>query len=200
MMLFLNISDEYKSSKSSIKLTVSYKGKSIATQTVNFDFIESIEGINAFTIRTAGSLGELVPASIIDTLTTISVGGRLSGKDIAFLRDSLSAKVIDLSRASIVAGPDAYYNDYTAENDIIGIRMFIKATTEQIILPATAKKIDNYAFHQCASLTNVVIGENVTAISNYAFNGCKSLAKVRIPASVQEDKKQADEQPTISCP
>lgn len=199
MMLFLNISDEYKSSKSSIKLTVSYKGKSIATQTVNFDFIESIEGINAFTVRTAGSLGELVPASIIDTLTTISVGGRLSGKDIAFLRDSLGAKVIDLSRASIVAGPGAYYNDYTAENDIIGIRMFIKATTEQIILPATAKKIDNYAFHQCASLTNVVIGENVTTIGNYAFNGCKSLAKVRIPASVQELGRNTFKECPITC-
>ena len=199
MMLFLNISDEYKSSKSSVKLTVNYKGKSITTQTVNFDFIESVEGINAFTVRTAGTLEELVPATIIDTLTTITVGGRLSGKDIAFLRDSLDAKIVDLSRASIVAGPGTYYNDYTAEDDIIGMRMFIKANIEQIILPATAKKIDNYAFYQSASLANVVIGENVTFIGNYAFSGCKALANVRIPASVQELGRNTFKDCPIAC-
>ena len=199
MMLFLNISDEYKSSKSSVKLTVNYKGKSITTQTVNFDFIESAEGTNAFTVRTAGTLEELVPATIIDTLTTITVGGRLSGKDIAFLRDILDAKIVDLSRASIVAGPGTYYNDYTAEDDIIGMRMFIKANIEQIILPATAKKIDNYAFYQSASLANVVIGENVIFIGNYAFSGCKALANVRIPASVQELGRNTFKDCPIAC-
>ena len=199
MMLFLNISDEYKSSKSSVKLTVNYKGKSITTQTVNFDFIESAEGTNAFTVRTAGTLENLVPATIIDTLTTISIAGRLSGKDIAFLRDSLDAKIVDLSRASIVAGPGTYYNDYTAEDDIIGMRMFIKANIEQIILPATAKKIDNYAFYQSASLANVVIGENVTFIGNYAFSGCKALANVRIPASVQELGRNTFKDCPIAC-
>ena len=199
MMLFLNISDEYKSSKSSVKLTVNYKGKSITTQTVNFDFIESAEGTNAFTVRTAGTLENLVPAAIIDTLTTISIAGRLSGKDIAFLRDSLDAKIVDLSRASIVAGPGTYYNDYTAEDDIIGMRMFIKANIEQIILPATAKKIDNYAFYQSASLANVVIGENVTFIGNYAFSGCKALANVRIPASVQELGRNTFKDCPIAC-
>ena len=44
--------------------------------------------------------------------------------------------------------------------------------------------IENDAFHDCTSLTNVTIGNSVTNIGRYAFNGCTSLTSVTIPNNV----------------
>ncbi len=199
MMLYLNISDEFKSSKSTVKLSVKYEGNVITEQTVYFDFIETANGINPFTVRVKGTLEELVPKSAIDTITTITVTGRLSGKDIAFIRDSLKANVIDLSRANIVDGPGAYYADYTTENDIIGVRMFYNIDAGTIILPNSVVEVGNYAFYQNSKLTKPVIGSNVALIGSYAFSGCTALERITIPASVTEIGRNAFKNCPIVC-
>jgi len=199
MMLYLNINDEFKSSTSTVKLSVKYKGNLIADQTVNFDFIETANGINPFTVRVKGTLEELVPKTAIDTITTITVTGRLSGKDISFLRDSLKANVINLSGASIVEGPGIYYGDYTTEDNIIGVRMFYNMEAGTIIMPNTAVEIGNYAFYQNTKLTKAVIGSNTTLIGSYAFSGCSALERITIPASVTELGRNAFKNCPIVC-
>ena len=199
MMLYLNINDEFKSSTSTVKLSVKYEGNLIADQTVNFDFIETANGINPFTVRVKGTLEELVPKTAIDTITTITVTGRLSGKDISFLRDSLKANVINLSGASIVEGPGIYYGDYTTEDNIIGVRMFYNIDAGTIIMPNTAIEIGNYAFYQNTKLTKAVIGSNTTLIGSYAFSGCSALERITIPASVTELGRNAFKNCPIVC-
>ena len=201
MMLYLNITDKLKSSKSSVKLTVKYNGNLIATQFVNFDFIESeVEGINAYTVRITGSLNQLVADATQDTLTTITLGGRLCGSDFIYLRDSVNAKYIDLSKADVVAGGEAYYSDYVTEDNIISMRLLADLDyAETIILPETATEISNYALYQNKRLSKVVIGDSVKTIGNYAFCGCEVLERITIPASVTSIGRQAFKKCPIVC-
>jgi hypothetical protein len=49
-------------------------------------------------------------------------------------------------------------------------------------IPVTS--IDRFAFDNCDSLRNVVIGDSVTSIGSYAFGYCTSLTSIEIPNSV----------------
>ena len=132
-------------------------------------------------------------------MTTITLGGRLCGYEIVYLRDSLNLKVIDMSKARIVEGPGAYNNDYTTTDDVIGTRMFQGMDAQKVLLPETATAIDNYAFNLNKSLSRVVIGPNVTSIGNSAFNGCAVMERVTIPASVTEIGRNAFKGCPIVC-
>ena len=199
MMLYLNITDKFKSSNSSIKLTLYYKESKIAEQIVNFNFIKSVDGINPYTVRVTGCIDKIIPASARDTITTITLGGRISGSDIAYLRDSLKLKAIDMSQADIVAGPGYYYNDYLTEDNLVGLRLFLGMKAKTIILPESATEIGNYAFYQNKQLSKVVIGKNVNTIGTYVFSGCSALERITIPASVKEIGRQAFKDCPIVC-
>jgi hypothetical protein len=45
-------------------------------------------------------------------------------------------------------------------------------------------RIEENTFHNCSSLTSVVIPESVASIGYYAFDGCSSLTSVTIPEGV----------------
>ena len=198
-MIYLNISDKALNSESSIKLTLKYKNQVIAKQLVNFNYIKSVEGLNAYTVRIKGQLEELMANSLKDTITHLTIGGRISGKDIAFIRDSLNLKSIDLSQARIVEGPGEYYNDYTTQDDIVGVRMFNSMKMQTIILPNSAKTIDNYAIYQNKKLTKVAIGNTTETIGSYTFSGCSALERITIPASVKEIGRQAFKECPVVC-
>lgn len=53
-------------------------------------------------------------------------------------------------------------------------------TVEKIILPATVKKIDRYAFAHCPNLKEV-IAPGVEVCGIYAFSDCKNLINVEMP-------------------
>ncbi len=199
LMLYLNITDKYQSSKSSAKLSLKYNGEEIAQQIVNFDFLKSIEGVNPYTVRIKGTLQHIIPQEVRDTMTTLTLGGRLCGYDIIYLRDSLNLKVLDMSKARIVTGPGEYNSNYTTTDDIIGMRLFQSMNAQKIILPEGATAIDNYAFNLNKRLTRVVIGPNVKSIGNSAFNGCSAMEKITIPASVTEIGRNAFKGTALTC-
>jgi hypothetical protein len=198
-MLYLIITDKYEDSESSARLTMKYNGNVIAKQTVNFGFIKSVDGINPYTVRIKGTLANIVPAEAIDTISVITLGGRLSGPDISFVRDNMKLNVLDMRQAEIVKGPGAYYGSYTSDDNVIGVRMFYGAEISKIYLPESVTKIDNYAFYQNEKLTNVVMGQNTSYIGSYAFNGCTALERVTIPASVKELGRNAFKGCPIVC-
>ena len=199
LVLYLNITDKFQSSESSVRLVMKYKGKTIAKQVVNFGFIKSADGTNPYTVRIKGTLASLIPSTVTDTISVLTLGGRLSGPDMLFVRENLKLNVLDMRQSDIVAGPGAYYGSYTSEDNVIGVRMFFGAEISTIYLPEGITKIDNYAFYQNEKLTNVIMGEELTYIGSYAFIGCTSLKKITIPASVKELGRNAFKGCSIEC-
>ena len=53
---------------------------------------------------------------------------------------------------------------------------------ERITIPATIKKIPNYAFYKCTKLSEVVLNEGLERIGAYAFDGCK-LKTLIVPST-----------------
>ena len=61
--------------------------------------------------------------------------------------------------------------------------------TTAVIIPSSLDgypvvSLGNYAFHECAGLTNIEIPSSVTSIGYGAFNGCTGLTEIIIPDSV----------------
>lgn len=58
---------------------------------------------------------------------------------------------------------------------------------EQVVkytIPASVKRIDEYAFAGDTTLVRVKIPEGVTAIGDYAFSGCTNLQEIILPAGL----------------
>ena len=189
MMLYLNITDKFQSSLSTVKLILRQNSKKVAEQIVNFDYIKNLYGVNPYTVRIKGTLESLIPQEVKDTMTAITLGGRLCGNDISYLSNcaELNLKKIDMSETKIVEGPGNYnkdYNNTTTKNDIIGTRMFEKFNIEEVILPNSATTIESLAFNLNSTIKTVVVGENTTSIGDKAFYKCTALEKITISANV----------------
>ena len=53
-----------------------------------------------------------------------------------------------------------------------------------VSIPSSVKKIGDYAFHNCRSLTSITIPEGVTNIGSGAFDDCSRLTGITIPEGV----------------
>ena len=60
---------------------------------------------------------------------------------------------------------------------------YIPSSFKEVIL-TSCKKINDYAFNGCSSLTSITIPNSVTSIGDRAFYGCSSLTSITIPNSV----------------
>lgn len=67
----------------------------------------------------------------------------------------------------------------------IGVNAFAdNKNIVEVILPATVRYIDRYAFKGCSSLEKISIPENVTYIGGYCFLECTSLENIVLPKSI----------------
>lgn len=66
------------------------------------------------------------------------------------------------------------YTNYHEHNCIIGTIEF----------PSTLVKICGHAFHNCQSLTEVVLPEGFNTLGDHAFTGCTSIKRVEFPSSL----------------
>lgn len=76
---------------------------------------------------------------------------------------------------------------FTIPNGITTIEEFAFKdcyTLTNIVIPSSVQIIERFAFLRCGNLTNIIIPNSVTTIENCAFSGCGNLAKVVIPQSV----------------
>ena len=60
----------------------------------------------------------------------------------------------------------------------IGAHTLERMQMSEIQIPESVKKIGDYAFSNCGSLTQVVIPAKAETIGGYAFNNCSALASV----------------------
>ena len=57
-------------------------------------------------------------------------------------------------------------------------------TAERFAIPKTVTTINDWAFYDCTSLTEITIPASVTIIGGWAFSGCSSLTEIIIPEGV----------------
>ena len=55
----------------------------------------------------------------------------------------------------------------------------------EVTLPDSVESIGAFAFSDCGSATNIKLGKGVKSIGEYAFRNCKALTDIKIPAATQ---------------
>ena len=97
------------------------------------------------------------------------------------------AKVIhtSLSEESIIKEVDGYqYMKYKDSYYLLGY----KGTATELVLPEKLDGnnyiINQYAFYNCSTLTNIIIPDSIISIGDYAFLNCSGLKILTIPDSV----------------
>lgn len=154
------------------------------------------------TVKTPGSLNELIAADEKYEVTELKLSGEINGTDMLFLREMAALtydgtrtdgklRSLDLSGARIVEGGESYaYNnfygiDYFSVTDEVGTEWFAGSPTlEAFVCPVTATSIGGSAFMECGKLATVTIGENVKSIQANAFRAT-ALTNVDIPDKVE---------------
>ena len=100
---------------------------------------------------------------------------------------------LDSSGVMTISGTGAMY-DYTKKEPFIPEGL----TVRKVIIGKGVTAIGDYAFYNCASLTEIILPNTMQTIGGNAFLGCSSLGSIYIPASVQSIAA-APELPFIGC-
>ena len=67
----------------------------------------------------------------------------------------------------------------------IGMSAFENTNLTHITIPSSVKKIESYAFDNCASLTDVELKHGIKSINAFAFGHCTSLKSIWIPNTIE---------------
>lgn len=149
----------------------------------------------------AGTLPDKISSSNKNKITNLKIIGDINGTDLRFIREMAGQNVIgyntsgnlsklDLSKAWIVEGGEAYYhnkdNYYYSSNNQLGCYVFDQCLSlTSINIPLSVTSIGDEAL-SCTSLENINIPSSVTSIGRCAFYHCRHLKSVNIPSSVTE--------------
>ena len=139
---------------------------------VNLILPDGLETIEERAFETIGNLvGITIPGSVK------SIG------EYAFSNCSVSSITIPGSVKSIgeyaFDGTDLKEVNYNAEEFV-----YLCSTFEKVTLGNNVKKIADYAFQNCGSLSSITIPDGVESIGIYAFQNCTGLSSITIPGSV----------------
>ena len=114
----------------------------------------------------------------------------MAGRDYNREKTDGKLSILDLSKAKIVAGGDAYVRfseNYYTSNDKLGDYAFFGCSgLTSLTLPSGVTEIGESAFQDCSGLTSLTLPSGVTSISNHAFSGCSGLTSLTIPSGVTE--------------
>ena len=151
----------------------------------------------------AGTLPTKIAVSRKNLITNLKIVGKINGTDLKFIREMAGCdynrkktdgklSILDLSKAKIVAGGDAYVhietfssNDYYTSNDGLGNSAFEGCSgLTSLTLPSSVTSIGDNAFSGCSGLTSLTLPSSVTWIGWDAFTGCSGLTSLTIPSSV----------------
>jgi hypothetical protein len=85
-----------------------------------------------------------------------------------------SVNITDLSAWCNITFSDSSSNQLNK-----GAKLYLnnKELTE-LVIPADIKRIKNYTFYSCNSITKVTMGEQVTSVGIHSFRNCSSLTQV----------------------
>ena len=146
-------------------------------------FIFAICGVSSLWAETIVSVPQ--PGILSSQLTTmdknVKINGAINGSDIKYLRQQINNGFItslNLSDASIVSGGDAYYEEFTTNDNIVGECMFNQCEKlEYISLPNSITYISSKAFSK-SGLKKIEIPDKVSTLGFDAFAYCNALDTV----------------------
>ena len=186
IVINMQVEDKSKDIESTLLAVLKCDGAEVAYLKIDFFYYNKLEGINSYTIQEPGTLKELIPQEVLDTMTVLTIGGRFNSQDVIFIRENLmDLKSLDMRKCNIVASEDLYYGDHKTTDNIVGRYMFHDMQElETFYSPESATRIDNYAFANCTKLKNVIFNESLSSIYFDSFNGCTSLTTLNIPEKV----------------
>ncbi len=127
------------------------------------------------TLHEAGTLAQYISDKYaVNDLTVI---GPINGTDIKLIRDMAGCDeqgrttsgimtTLDLSGAQIVAGGDAYYNNYTTEDNTIGTYMLAGTKLVKATLPQLVGNIQPGVFARCYNLLEIIVPETTAGLQS----------------------------------
>lgn len=128
-------------------------------------------------------------------LRNLKITGEIDSRDFYFMRDSMDMlQALNLKEVKIKAfGREGIYNIENKEDQIPASAFYNNSTVEgkasltRIILPDQLKSIGSRAFNGCRNLTgSLVIPEGVVDIQQGAFAGCRSLTgSLSLPSTLK---------------
>ena len=133
--------------------------------------ISSLWAETVVDVQQAGSLSSLLTSMEKEVRLT----GYINGSDVKYLREQIAdgnISSLNLSDASIVGGGDAYYEEYTTSDNVIGEYMFNQCKNlEYISLPNSITKVSSYSFSK-SGLKKIEIPDKVSTLGFDAFAYC----------------------------
>lgn len=125
-----------------------------------------------------------------EQITDLTLTGELNGTDFKFMREKLaiSLKRLDLEKARIVAGGDAYISildDYYTVKDKITPYLLASFPLLELKLPSSATSIEDYGLSSLLELLSLDIPESVDSIGKAAFTGCYKLERISLPQELE---------------
>ncbi len=149
---------------------VAYKYKGTMPENTAITLIEETKGISGYAFENCTGLTSMtIPAGVI------SIG------PLAFRGcTALTGIVVDESSENFSTEEGVLF---TKNIDTI-LCYPIGRTATSYVLPSTVTVINDNAFLNCVTLTEVSIPEGVSLIGEYAFSGCSGLASLTLPLSV----------------
>lgn len=155
---------------------------------------------SAMLITTDNSISTTSPGTLSQLMgedrygyTSLSFSGQMNGDDIRTIREMAGLDfyghdtggqltAIDLTDVNIVEGGSNYIESRAIEADVIGYGMFQDlARLQSIMLPLTAKRVDEQAFKNCSGLATITIPASASSIGQ--SDGCTSLSSIQVSAA-----------------
>ena len=155
---------------------------------------------SAMLITTDNSISTTSPGTLSQLMgedrygyASLSFSGQMNGDDIRTIREMAGLDfyghdtggqltAIDLTDVNIVEGGSNYIESRAIEADVIGYGMFQDlARLQSIMLPLTAKRVDEQAFKNCSSLATITIPASASSIGQ--SDGCTSLSSIQVSAA-----------------
>ena len=148
------------------------------------------EGYIGRTYKQKGESSEIATASGIsrEGYSFVCWNTSMDGSGMNYNPGSLYHNDADLVLYAIWRESPLVYS-YVVHSDSYCVTGCKDKEVSSIVIPQVYKDrpvigIDDYAFSECSSLSEIVIPESVTYIGRCAFSGCSELSSVALPSSV----------------
>lgn len=138
------------------------------------------------TISIPGTLRNNLTAIEKETVTDLTIAGRIDARDIKYMRDSMPVlSVVEMSEAYInvysgtggtINGTVIYGADEMPEYSFLNTAVNnLNSTLHSVTLPNSLKTIKTFAFCNCVNTSTIFLPSELKIIEENAFFNCVSL-------------------------